>query len=78
MSHADNTPRNVGAISENMNPADTAAYIGVSVSLLAKMRMDSDPRSGPPFARIGRVIIYRRSDVDEWLAAKVDAAKDLY
>jgi hypothetical protein len=29
--------------------------------------------SGPPFLRLGRRIVYRRSDVEEFEAAQVDA-----
>ena len=59
---------------ENMQPAAAAQYLGLSASLLAKMRMKDDPRTGPPFARIGKAIIYRRTDLDTWLASRVEEA----
>ena len=48
-----------------------ADYLNVSESLLAKMRMVDDPRDGPPYAKIGRLVIYRRLDLDAWLAERL-------
>lgn len=59
---------------DNMKPGDAARYLGLSQSLLAKMRMKCDPRTGPPFARVGKAIIYRRADLDAWLAGQVEHA----
>ncbi len=59
---------------ENMLPKAAAVYLQISESLLAKMRMPSDPRTGPKFVKIGRVVLYRRTDLDEWLAAHVVSA----
>ncbi len=43
-----------------------ALYLGLSKSTLAKMRLRGD---GPVFCKNGpRVVAYRISDLDEWLA----------
>ena len=48
-----------------LRPKQAARYLGVSESVLAKMRMRAE---GPPFLKLGkRVVLYRRSDLDEWL-----------
>lgn len=59
---------------ENMKPREAALYLNLSESYLAKTRMVSDPRAGPPFARVGKAIIYRRVDLDEWLVSRIAKA----
>lgn len=59
---------------ENMKPPIAASYLSLSESLLAKMRMKCDARSGPRFVRVGKAIIYRRTDLDAWLASRVEEA----
>jgi excisionase family DNA binding protein len=49
-------------------PDEAAEYIRSSPSTLAKLRLYG---SGPVFTRIGRVIRYRRSDLDRWMSAKL-------
>lgn len=56
---------------DNMSPALAAEYVNLSPSLLAKMRMKSDPRTGPPFVKIGKSVIYRKADLDAWLQANL-------
>jgi predicted DNA-binding transcriptional regulator AlpA len=47
---------------------EAAAYIHLSPSTLAKMRMRGD---GPPYMKAGpRVVIYDQDDLDAWLAAR--------
>jgi len=42
-----------------------AAYVGLSPSTLAKMRLRGD---GPVYAKAGpRVVIYDRADLEKWL-----------
>jgi predicted DNA-binding transcriptional regulator AlpA len=49
-------------------PPKAAAYVGLSVSTLAKQRLRGD---GPKFIRLSpRAIGYLQGDLDEWLAAK--------
>lgn len=54
-----------------MKPTDTdmnaAVYMGVSVSLLRKWRFSG---CGPKYYKVGRRVIYRRSDCDEFLASR--------
>lgn len=45
---------------------EAAAYLGLSASTLAKMRLRGD---GPPYCKAGpRIVVYDVSDLDEWLA----------
>lgn len=47
---------------------DAAAYLGLSGSTLAKMRLRGD---GPVYAKAGhRIVVYDRADLDEWLAGR--------
>jgi predicted DNA-binding transcriptional regulator AlpA len=44
---------------------DAAAYLGLSKSTLAKMRLRGD---GPVYAKAGRrIVLYDRMDLDAWL-----------
>lgn len=53
--------------SQNLRPNQAAEYLGFAASTLAKMRLPGD---GPDFIKAGkRIVIYRRSDLDDWLAA---------
>jgi predicted DNA-binding transcriptional regulator AlpA len=48
---------------------EAAAYCRVSKSFLDKARVYGD---GPPYVRLGgRKILYRVSDLDAWMAARV-------
>lgn len=44
-----------------------AAELEISVNTIYKWRSTN---AGPPGARIGRRVKYRRRDVDEWLASR--------
>lgn len=45
-----------------------AAYIGLSASTLAKMRLRGD---GPAYAKAGpRIVVYDLRDLDEWIRSK--------
>lgn len=44
---------------------EAAAFVGLSSSTLAKMRLRGD---GPLYSKAGpRIVIYARSDLEEWL-----------
>lgn len=43
-----------------------AALLGLSTSTLAKLRLTGD---GPPYSKLGRRVVYRRQDLDDWVAA---------
>jgi excisionase family DNA binding protein len=49
-----------------LTPHEAAQYLHSSASTLAKLRVYG---GGPTFCRIGRAIRYRRSDLDEFMAA---------
>ena len=44
-----------------------ADYLGYSESTLEKKRLTGD---GPPFIRLGRIIVYDTRDLDAWLATR--------
>lgn len=44
-----------------------AQYLGIATSTLAKLRMSGD---GPIFCKIGRRVVYRVDDLNEWLATR--------
>lgn len=44
-----------------------ADYLGYAESTLEKKRLTGD---GPPFIKLGRVIVYDTRDLDVWLAAR--------
>jgi len=46
-----------------------ARHLGVSESLLEKLRVYT-PKKSPPFIRIGRAIRYRPADLDVWASAQ--------
>ena len=52
---------------ENMRPPEAACYLGLSESLLAKLRMRDKRTIGPKFIKVSGCIIYRRADLDDWL-----------
>jgi predicted DNA-binding transcriptional regulator AlpA len=43
---------------------DAAAILGLSAATLADWRCEG---KGPPFRRLGRVIIYDAAELDEWM-----------
>ena len=45
---------------------DAAKYLGLAESTLAKLRMGRD---GPAFHKLGRAVVYDRTDLDAWLSA---------
>ncbi|CAH1696801.1 DNA-binding protein [Hyphomicrobiales bacterium] len=50
-----------------MTPEEAAKYIKTSLANLAKRRCDGD---GPPYMRVGRLVRYRKSDIDNWMNAR--------
>ena len=52
----------------NFRPAEAADYTGVSLSHLAKLRMDTNRGKGPAFAKVAGCVVYRRADLDQWLS----------
>ena len=60
-----------------LNTPKAAAYLGLSGSTLAKMRVYG---GGPPFGKFGSAVRYKLADLDDWtaskLAANTSAARD--
>lgn len=55
---------------------DAASYLGLSPSLLNKLRLTG---GGPQFLRLaGRAIRYRRADLDAWVDASAVASTSQY
>ena len=52
-----------------MTLRDAAVYIGVKLNMLAVWRMTN--RYGLPFVKLGKIIRYRKSDLDEWIDENV-------
>ena len=51
-----------------LRPGQAADYIGISQSTLAKWRVSG---TGPVFGKLGRTVIYRRSDLDAWVQENI-------
>ena len=47
-----------------MTPEQTAKQLGLGVSTLARWRLEG---IGCRFAKLGRSVRYRQSDIDDWL-----------
>lgn len=45
-----------------------ARHLGVSTSLLEKLRMEPD--TSPRFLKIGRKVLYKVADLETWAAAR--------
>lgn len=54
-------------------PGAVADYTGVPVSTLAQWRY---LERGPRFVKVGRMVRYRRIDIDEWLTANTVNTKE--
>jgi excisionase family DNA binding protein len=58
-----------------LNVAQAARYLGLSCSTLAKMRLNG---STPSFLKLGRRVLYRREDLDAWLASRLRRSTSEY
>jgi predicted DNA-binding transcriptional regulator AlpA len=61
-------PTKVDEGREYLRPREAADYLGISESTLAKLRMRDRRKDGPPYAYIGKSVIYDRALLDAWLA----------
>jgi len=61
---------------DHMRPPEAALYLSLSVSKLAKLRMRHSGEDGPRYAKLSGVVIYRRPDLDNWLAANMMGGND--
>ena len=51
-----------------LSQKEAAAYLGLHQNTLNKLRKTPD---GPPYSRIGaRLLRYKRSDLDAWMASR--------
>jgi excisionase family DNA binding protein len=57
----------------NIRVRQAAEYVGVSKSLLDKLRCYG---GGPAYAKLGSSVIYSTEDLDAWLAANRQADND--
>ena len=53
-------------------PSEAAAYIGVSENTLSVWRCVG--RYAIPFIKVGRLVRYRRSDLDTWLESRTHSS----
>ena len=53
---------------EYRNTEQTAKILGVSKQFLEVARCKGE---GPPFLKLGKRVVYRITDVDEWAAAQL-------
>jgi Helix-turn-helix domain len=51
-----------------LSTRDAARFLGVSASMLAKLRISSG--GGPLFSKLGRRVIYDVIDLEEWSASR--------
>jgi len=53
---------------QKVRPVEAAAFLGMSPSTLAKMRLRGD---GPPYAKLGkRIVLYDVCDLESWVTAR--------
>lgn len=55
-------------VGERMNNREAAYYLGLKAATLNKWRCHGD---GPPFIKVGRLIRYRKSDLDAFLLRRL-------
>ena len=48
-----------------LDAVQTAEWLGLSVSTLAKMRLFGN---GPVYSKLGRRVVYRPEDIDAWVS----------
>lgn len=49
-----------------LNADDASQKLGISKSTLAKMRLDG---TGPAYSKLGRRVVYRVEDLEDWVKA---------
>jgi predicted DNA-binding transcriptional regulator AlpA len=59
---------------KNIRTQDAADYLGISKSLLDKLRCYS---GGPSYTKLGRAVIYNTADLDAWLISYKVAPSEL-
>ena len=51
-----------------MHGKEAASYIRLSKPTLERLRLTGD---GPPYAKLGKAVRYRRADLDAWLESRL-------
>jgi predicted DNA-binding transcriptional regulator AlpA len=64
---ADTAHSRFSASSPMLAAKDAAVHIGLAPQTLAKMRLEG---SSPPYFKVGRRVLYKREELDAWLALK--------
>ncbi|WP_312608302.1 helix-turn-helix transcriptional regulator [Agrobacterium pusense] len=54
-------------IASMMRTIDAAAFVGLSASTLTKLRLTG---GGPLYLKLGKTVVYDRSDLKNWLDSK--------
>ena len=62
-------------IPPNQSVEDAARFIGVSVSVLNKLRVYG---GGPAYLKIGRRVLYETSALEDWLVSKRRTSTSAY
>jgi Helix-turn-helix domain len=57
----------VYSLHAKLSTRDAARFLGVSASMLAKLRISS---GGPMFSKLGRRVVYDLVDLEEWSASR--------
>lgn len=66
---------NIDDVDAKLTSAEGDDYLRRAHGFLAKLRVAG---GGPTFLKIGRAILYRRRDIDAWLAARECASTSDY
>lgn len=55
-------------VAQRLNNSEAAAYLGLKAATLEKWRVVG---SGPPFVKIGRLVRYRKEDLDAFMQVRI-------
>ena len=55
-------------MSQMVNTGEAASHLGLQKSTLDKWRSEG---CGPPFVRVGRLVMYRPEDLNDWIESQV-------
>ena len=67
-----NTSNSSSVLANYVSEAQLAEQLGVSVRTLARWR---SLRQAPRVTRVGRRLLFNRTDIDHWLATQSDPSK---
>jgi excisionase family DNA binding protein len=55
-------------VAELLNQSEAAKILGLSTRTLERLRLTGE---GPPFAKLGRRVLYRPADLNAWVAERI-------